>query len=74
MPKAILEFDLPEEEAEFQYACNGMHWYLIVDHVLQYIRQKIKYDDNLSNETIDILEDLRENIWSEISGRGLKVD
>ena len=29
--KAILEFDLPEDEAEFKSAQNGWKWKLIVD-------------------------------------------
>ena len=44
--KAILEFDLPEDEELFQVADRGMDWALLVWHIDQFIRNKIKYEQD----------------------------
>ena len=42
--KAILEFDLPEEEHEHQYALAGLDALLVIDDILNEIRSALKYD------------------------------
>ena len=44
--KAILEFDLPEDEELFHIANKGMDWALLVWHIDQFIRNKIKYEQD----------------------------
>ena len=44
--KAILEFNLPEEEEQFNAANGGMDWALLVLHIDQFIRNKIKYEQD----------------------------
>ena len=44
--KAILEFDLPEEEEQFNAANKGMDWALLVWDIDQFIRNKIKYEQD----------------------------
>ena len=44
--KAILEFNLPEEEEQFNAANRGMDWALLVWHIDQFIRNKIKYEQD----------------------------
>ena len=41
--KAILEFNLPEEEEQFNVASKGMDWALIVWELDQNLRNKLKY-------------------------------
>ena len=44
--KAILEFDLPEDKEVFDAASKGMDWALLVWHIDQFIRNKIKYEQD----------------------------
>ncbi len=44
--KAILEFNLPEEEEQFNAANKGMDWALLVWDINQFIRNKIKYEQD----------------------------
>ena len=44
--KAILEFNLPEDQDQFDVATKAMDWSLLVLHIDQFIRNKIKYDQD----------------------------
>ena len=42
--KAILEFDLPEEEAEHKYALAGTDALLLIEDLCNEIRSKLRHD------------------------------
>jgi len=44
--KAILEFNLPEDREEYVAASRGMEWALLVWHIDEFIRNKIKYEQD----------------------------
>ncbi len=44
--KATLEFNLPEDKEEFDAASKGMDWALLVWDINQFIRNKIKYEQD----------------------------
>ena len=44
--KAILEFNLPEDTEEFAVATKAMDWSLLVLDIDQFIRNKIKYEQD----------------------------
>jgi hypothetical protein len=44
--KAILEFNLPEDKEEYDSASRGMDWALLVWHIDEFIRNKIKYEQD----------------------------
>ena len=44
--KAILEFNLPEEKEEFDAASKGMDWAILAWDIDQFIRNKIKYEQD----------------------------
>ena len=44
--KAILEFNLPEDKEEYDIASKGMDWALLVLDIDQFIRNKIKYEQD----------------------------
>jgi hypothetical protein len=48
--KAILEFNLPEEESEHSYALAGTDALLVIDDLLNEIRTKLKYDSGQLKE------------------------
>jgi hypothetical protein len=59
MSKAILEFNLPEENNEFNLANRGLEYYCAIWNALQKVREIIKYRE-ISEETENALEEVRE--------------
>lgn len=65
MPKAILEFNLPEDLSEYNLANNASNYYCAIDDIKNYLRKIRKYDERdliPKQELLDaiylILEDL----------------
>jgi hypothetical protein len=68
MPKAILEFNLPEENDEFTLAKDGFSWYEVCMELESYLREEIKYHaDNYDKKQIDVLENIRSKLHELIS-------
>lgn len=40
--KATLEFNLPEDQAEFRYASDGAKAHIVLEHIDEYLRRAIK--------------------------------
>ena len=57
--KAILEFNLPEEQPEFDLAVNGSKWSFVAWKVDQELRSKIKYSESITEEQRDIYQEVR---------------
>ena len=52
--KAILEFNLPEDQDDFELAIKGGKWYSVVWDMDQWLRQQNKYmPDHLFNKDKD---------------------
>ncbi len=66
--KAILEFNLPEDKEEFDAASKGMDWALLVLHIDQFIRNKIKYEQDRE----DILQLVRNELTFQMEEKGLR--
>ena len=63
--KAILEFNLPEDQSEFNNAIKGGDWKHVCWKMEQYLRAQIKYaPDEMSQEKYDALEEVREEFNS----------
>ena len=68
MPKGILKFKLPEENAEFKTACNAGDLYCRISETLAYIRNELKHAELTKEERkrleyiIDILYEYNINI------------
>ena len=58
--KAILEFNLPEDQPEFNNAIKGGDWKHVCWQMDQLLRKHLKYDDDLSEDARGILEYVRE--------------
>tara|TARA_R110000824_G_scaffold275665_1_gene464318 strand:- start:394 stop:657 length:264 start_codon:yes stop_codon:yes gene_type:complete len=82
--KAILEFDLPEEQYEFDSAVNGRQWHSLVFDLDEKLRQDIKHqrfghttrvagveEQLLTTPYGDALENIRKYILDETLDRGL---
>lgn len=55
--KAVLRFQLPEEEHEFQDALNGGVHRRAFDEAVEFIRRKLKYSE---------LPEAEQKIWHEV--------
>ena len=68
--KAILEFDLPEDQEKFDAANRGMDWALIAWETEQLLRKKLKYEEH-TRDTRKVLEDLRKILNDMLVDKGL---
>ena len=66
--KAILEFNLPEEEEQFNVTSKGMDWALVVWHIDQFIQNKIKYEQDRDG----ILQLVRDRLNFNMEEKGLQ--
>ena len=67
--KAMLEFSLPEEEEEYEMCLQGRSLRLVVDEVLLWLRNEIKYKERADAET---LHEVRERIWQALNDYEVK--
>jgi len=65
--KAILEFKLPEDKEEYDTASRGMDWALLVLDIDQFIRNKIKYEQDKDG----ILQLVRDRLHFNMEEKGL---
>ena len=66
--KAILEFNLPEDTEEFAVATKAMDWSLLAWDIDQFIRNKIKYDQDRDG----VLQLVRNELNFQRTEKGLK--
>ena len=66
--KAILEFNLPEDKEEFDVSSRGMDWALLAWDIDQFIRNKIKYEQDRDG----VLQLVRDELNFRIEEKGLK--
>ena len=65
--KANLEFNLPEDQEEFNIATKAMDWSLLVLHIDQFIRNKIKYEQDRD----EVLQLVRNELNFHMEEKGL---
>ena len=66
--KAILEFNLPEDKEEFDVTSRGMDWALLAWDIEQFIRNKIKYEQDSDG----VLQLVRDKLNCLMEEKGLK--
>ena len=66
--KAILEFELQEDREEYVAAARGMEWALLVLDIDQFIRNKIKYEQDRDG----ILQLVRDRLYFNMEEKGLQ--
>ena len=59
--KATLEYNLPEDRDDFNYANNGFNYYMALVEMDQWLRSEYKY--NGKEEMYEVREKLREIIF-----------
>ena len=58
--KATLEFNLPEDQDDFNYANNGFNYYMALVEMDQWLRSEYKY--NGKEDMYEVREKLRQII------------
>jgi hypothetical protein len=72
--KATLEFNLPDDQVDFNDAVNGQRWRLMVWNFDQYLRSELKYNDKLSEEQYKVYEQVRDTLWQKMNEDNLSLD
>jgi hypothetical protein len=66
--KATLEFNLPEDNEEFEMASKAMDWSILAWDIDQFIRNKIKYEQDREG----VLQLVRNELNFQMEEKGLK--
>ena len=66
--KAILEFNLPEDNEEFEAATKAMDWAILAWDIDQFIRNKIKYEQDREG----VLQLVRNELNFQMEEKGLQ--
>ena len=59
--KATLEFNLPDDQEDFNHATNGFNYYMALVEMDQWLRAEYKYNDK--EEMYEVREKLRQIIF-----------
>ena len=73
--KAKLEFNLPEDEQEFNFANQGMDWYSVVWNMDQWLRGNTKHaPDSIPDDEYKAYERCRDYLRELVDLQGLNLD
>ena len=73
--KAILEFNLPEDQQEFDLATKGMAFWSILWDLDQSLRAKTKYaSDDLPQDKYDAYQEIRDELRELMSENMISFD
>lgn len=73
--KAILEFNLPDDQEDFKMASNALSWYIVCWDLDQELRAKTKYaPDSLPQDKYDAYQEIRELLREYMSDRNISFD
>ncbi len=73
--KAILEFNLPDDQEDFKLATNAVSWYSVCWDLDQELRAKTKYaSDDLSQDKYDAYQEIRDLLREYMSNRHISFD
>lgn len=74
--KAILEFNLPEDQADFELATKGSKWWNVCWDMDQWLRQQYKYmpDEEYSEDRYNTYVEAREKLFQLMNENGVSLD
>jgi hypothetical protein len=72
--KAILEFDLPEDDYEYRSAINGSSWRSVSLRMDEFLRQNIKYRQDLTEQERMVYESIRKELFEQLDRYNLDLD
>ena len=74
--KATLEFNLPEDQQEFDLATKASNWWNVCWDMDQWLRAQYKYmpDEGFSKDKYDAYVQAREKLFEFMSEHGVSLD
>lgn len=73
--KAILEFNLPEDNQDFTLATNGTKFWSVLWELDQSLRGKTKYaPDDLPQDKYDAYQEIRDELHELMSNHNVNLD
>ena len=73
--KAILEFNLPEDKQDFDFATQGSDWWNVCWQMDQWLRGEMKHPSgDMSDDTYESLQKCREKLRELIDDSNLNLD
>lgn len=73
MPKAILEFNLPEEQCEFNLSSSGNQWALTCWDINEKLRSYLKYDNDFKTPD-EALGNIRDFLYETMIDRNINFN
>lgn len=74
MPKARLEFNLPEEQDDFYVALKGVSYSCCIHDIFEELRKRIRYPSEKETPEIqDYLDELRATLFKIVDEWGVKL-
>lgn len=70
--KAVLEFNLPEDQDDFDTAINGWKYRSIIWDINNFLRSKLKYNE-LSSEQREVYDKIRTELWNLINEHKIDI-
>lgn len=72
--EAILKFNLPDDQEDFNIALDGGKWALSMFELNQWLRSQIKHPPaDMSDDTYKAFEECREKLYEILNEEGLKL-
>jgi len=74
--KATLEYNLPEDQIEFDFAINGSKWWKVCWDINQWLRQQYKYmpDEEYSEDRYNAYVEAREKLFELMQENGVNLE
>ena len=73
--KAILEFNLPDDQQDFNLAVNAMKFWDVLYELDQDLRSKTKYaPDDLPQDKYDAYQEVRDMLYELMSNNNVSLD
>lgn len=70
---ATLTFNLPTDQAEYEFAINGFQYFNALDDIREYLRQKVKYG-NLKGTELKAFEAMYEKFFEILMDNKISLD
>jgi hypothetical protein len=71
--KAIIEFNLPEDNYEYNITNNASKYLSVLFDYDQWLRSKLKYDD-VSGEELEIIQKCRDMLHQVLQENNVNID
>lgn len=71
--EAVLKFNIPEEQSEFEMASNASKWHLVLWDLDQWLREQLKHAQRPEIDCV-ILQEVRSKIYELMEDENIRFD